>query len=119
MVETRPMELSKFVSDTIVQITSGVTDAAKRVQEMGGQVNPLQPGGYEDTARETKVTFSLNVGVESTKETGGKAKVAVFGQGVEGGAELTSKNTVDNRVAFEIVVQLPAAPRLKGPYADG
>lgn len=117
-MSAEPLELSSFVAETITQIAKGVANAAENVEVLGGKVNPrLNAGGVNNKSfyrvRDTEIEFDLVVGVEATKEGGAKAKISVFGQGVSGGGEVSSRNHATNRISFKIVAQLPATEPLK------
>ena len=114
------MDLKDFVSETLLSIISGVTDAQKKAKEHGAHVNPaglmrhttkIADNAIWDNRTNVyaqPVSFDIAVTAEETAEGGAKIKVltGIFGGDI--GGEKGTKNAVVSRVQFVVPVLLPA-----------
>lgn len=103
------MNLSDFVSDTLVEIMTGVVSAQKRWGEGGekGHINPLW-GGYTDGAKSIReVNFDVAVTVSDSESGDAKGGIKVLGIGEIGAT--TKGETVNSRVS-RIAFSVPIAP---------
>jgi len=104
------LELSEFVRETIVQIAQGLSEASEPVEKLGGAVNPLEHKNMGSRGiKETAIEFSLEIGAQTNKSASGKAKIAVFGQGMTADGEMSKASRSENRVNFTIYAQLPSS----------
>lgn len=75
------MELKEFVKEIFVQITDGVTEAAKICKEKGAQVNPLMKENTElahTQAGNSATVVKFHVGLCESSETTSKNGIGVF-----------------------------------------
>ena len=103
------MELREFVSQALVQILEGISDAQEStiVKETSAGVVAAGPGmrGERTTARD--VEFDVAITTQSGTETKGKAGLLVgtIGLGTQG-ASANSRDLV-HRIRFSVPVVLP------------
>ena len=113
------MDLKDFVSETLLSIITGVSDAQEKAKAHGAHVNPA--GLMRHTTKITDnaiwdnrtnvyaqtVSFDIAVTAEDTAQGGAKIKVltGIFGGDI--GGEKGSKNAVASRVQFVVPVLLP------------
>lgn len=111
------MDLKDFISQTLIQIAEGVSDASSKVQELGGQVNPhitsehkemgrhgiLWGGGRAAHIVEFDVALTVNSG------TGTKGGIGIFAGAINLGSsgESRAENSSVSRVSFTVPVLLP------------
>ena len=113
------MDLKDFVSETLVQIATGVKDAQAKVKELGGTVNPSLNCGHEvasklgflytrDSAMAPVVQFDVALTV--TEGTGTKGGIGVFAGAVNLGSSGQSNNEQSSvsHVKFSVPLTLPA-----------
>lgn len=115
------MELTQFISETLVSIVEGIADAQARTKDRGAFVNP---GGLMRTTSSVGensiwdnrtnnfarlVTFDIAVTVEEGTKTGAKIGVVagLFDLGAGGASE--NKQLAMNRIQFAVPVLLPAS----------
>ena len=113
------MDLKEFVSETILSVISGVSDAQEKAKEFGAHVNP---GGltrslsnisdnaiWDNTTNNyaQPVTFDVAVTAEDSATGGAKVKVLSGILGGDIGGEKGSKNVVASRVQFSVPILLP------------
>jgi len=94
------MELKHFISETIKQITDGILEGNKYVREKSKSIE-----GVRD--QYTKINFDIGVSVndEKTNEAGAKIAVAQV-INIGGGTSKNSKTTNENRVQFDLMIQV-------------
>ena len=101
------MKLQDFVTETLVEIVTGVREAQKAVDSLGGQINP-----YRGSAEATRdIEFDVEVSAEAG--TGTKGKLGVFVGPIAAGTQgqSDSKSSSVGRVRFKIAASLPTHPR--------
>jgi hypothetical protein len=103
------MKLDQFVSDTLIEIMTGVADAQHRWATGGkkGTINPVW-GGYEKGQQAVReVTFDVAVTV--SESTNGKVDggIKVVGVGVEAGLNKKAENSNVSRISFSVPVAPP------------
>lgn len=116
------MDLKEFVSETIVEIIEGISDAQKRLEGSGAKVSPsinklftaAQTGGTNMALGYAKgggliqmVDFDVAVtAVEGTETKGGIGVVAgIFALGSQG--KSTESNQSISRIQFKVPVCFP------------
>ena len=113
------MDLKEFVSETLISIITGVSDAQEKAKELGAFVNPSGlMRNIEKIANNTlwdnsnnnfaqPVTFDVAVTAEDTAKVGAKVKViaGIFGAAADG--ETGNKNSLASRVQFVVPILLP------------
>lgn len=110
------MDLKDFVSETLMQVVSGVVDAQTRVRSVGGAVVPLVRNPPEDiglygTTNDGKpvvlIDFDVSIAVqEGTATKGGIGVVAgVFTLGTQGQSNENTQTA--SRIKFRVPVALP------------
>lgn len=101
------MELAEFVEKSLLGITTGISNAQKKLGQTGGvgQVNPHDIIGalQEDVEFDVAVTAAQS---EAGKGQAG-AGIRVIGLGVHGEMSSESKNSVATRLRFKIPVYYP------------
>lgn len=104
------MNLSEFVSDTLVEIMNGVVSAQAQWTKGGqkGHINPVW-GGYEAGHKNVReVQFDVAVTVTEADSGGVKGGIKVLGLG-EIGAEgqKSHSNSQVSRIAFSVPIAPP------------
>jgi len=114
------MDLKEFVSETILSVITGVTEAQEKAKKLGAHVNP---GGltrnvsniadnaiWDNTTNNyaQPVSFDVAVTAEDTAKGGAKVKVLSGILGGDIGGEKGNKNVIASRVQFVIPVLLPS-----------
>lgn len=114
------MELKDYIAETLIQITNGILEAQKRLQDVDVIVNPSQTfgnkGDYWIGKKDLKGAVArrvqeveIKVGVISTEEAanegGAKVHLGVLNVGV--GAEEKGVERNENYVKFSIPVCFP------------
>ncbi len=114
------MDLKEFVSETILSIIAGVTDAQEKAQEHGAHVNPggltrntknIADNSIWDNSTNNyaqQVSFDVAVTAEDSAKGGAKVKVLSGILGGDIGGEKGNKNVIASRVQFMVPVLLPA-----------
>ena len=101
------MKLQDFVTETLVEIATGVRDAQTKVDELGGAVNP-----YRGSATAVQdIEFDVEVSAaEGTATKGGLGiLVGVLSVGTKGQSESSSRSA--GRIRFRVPIELPNPPR--------
>ena len=94
------MELKHFISETIKQITDGIIEGDRYVKEESKSTE-----GVRD--QYTKINFDIGVSVNDEKSSEAGAKIAVAQVlNIGGGASKNSKITNENRVQFELMINV-------------
>jgi len=114
------MNLQEFVTETIVQITTGIAKAQEKASEVGAVVNPsgykvekgellwkLEPMNSNTDRRGTLVEFDVAVAVLEGNEI--KAGVGIFAAAIGFGSQAQSEDTASTitKIKFSIPVFLP------------
>ncbi len=94
------MELKEFVKQTIIQITDGLREGHKYIQE-----NDFGEGVNDDKYKEVNFDVAVSTNEEETTGIGGKLSVAsVISFG--GKDEASSKSTNNSRIQFKIYLHV-------------
>jgi hypothetical protein len=113
------MDLKEFVSETLISIISGVTDAQVRAEEIGAKINPsglnknYNKGSDNAVWDESNnnyaqtIAFDVAVTAEDNEKAGAKVKVIAGIFGADANAEKGTKNSLVTRVQFSVPVLLP------------
>src|SRR5579872_6407528 len=109
------MELREFVSETIIAIVDGVTNAITEMeaQRKIGRINPVwspKEGEKVDWSNYTQpVEFDVAVTATDRLGTTGKGSIKIFNVGELGadGSKSRERSTV-SRIKFSIPISLPA-----------
>lgn len=113
------MDLKEFISETLVQIVSGVADAQEKAASVGGKVSPNLRGGqtalgshgflFAEGGAAQVVQFDVALTVkEGTGTKGGIGIVAgVVSLGSTG--QSNTENSSVSRVKFGVPIVLPSA----------
>lgn len=122
------MELKEFVSQTLISIIEGVTDAQKKSEEHAALVNPgglmrntsnVSANSIWDNRNNNyaqSVSFDIAVTAEDTATGGAKIKVLAGILGGDVGGEKGNKNSVASRIQFSVPILLPGHD-IKDPNA--
>jgi len=116
------MELKDFISETILQIVSGVIDATVKCKDIDVIVNPDVTVGKKDAfwipsnkkdyklvrrVQQIDMDICVTVTENESNELGAKAGIFVFAIGAN--SKGTKENKNENRVRFSIPVCLPVS----------
>lgn len=128
------MELKDFISETLVEITAGVVEAAEKLKQdkttRSVWVNPpiacKEEIGFTEEAQHSGVlgrvsahphlvvlAVDFNLAVTVSDETNGKISVLSAILGVGGSAGASTENKSINSVSFTVPISLPMQ---KNPY---
>ena len=108
------MESKDFIKQTLIDITTGVSEAQEAIKDSGAYINPkgFTGGealsiGFNDNSRNVqKIKMSVGVNaVENSEMKGGIGVITVFSAGLSG--KISDVNSVTNRIEFEIPISLP------------
>lgn len=115
------MDLKDFVSETLVSIITGISDAQVKTVDLRANVNP---GGLRRTTSKIdnnsiwdpdtnnfakNIIFDVAITAEDTAKGGAKVKVLSGILGGDIGGEKGSKNSVASRVQFSVPVLFPVS----------
>ncbi|TXC85526.1 hypothetical protein [Paraburkholderia azotifigens] len=104
------MELSEFITETLVQIQTGVRDEIAKQNALGvsGAINPVF-GDEVHAEHLQKVEFDVAVTVTVTDKSngGGKAGIKVFSIELGGELSKSAEQSTASRVKFAIPVVPP------------
>jgi len=113
------MNLKDFISETLLSIINGVTEAQEQANDIGALVNPggltINTKNISDNAiwdnttnnYAQNVTFDIAVTAEDSATGGAKIKVLSGILSGEAGGEKANKNSIVSRVQFIVPVLLP------------
>lgn len=113
------MELKEFLSETLLAIIAGVTDAQRKASEHGALVNPtglmrnvsnVSDNAIWDNSNNNyarTISFDIAITAEDTATGGAKVKVLSGLLGGDIGGEKGNKNSVASRIQFVVPVLLP------------
>lgn len=116
------MELQEFVSQTLVEISQGVSQAQKRLSDSGAMISPqvvqskaesTASVGYINTnyGMAQVVTFDVAVTVGDRSSAGGGIGVFSGAINLGGKGETSQENSPLSRVQFSVPVILPGGAR--------
>jgi hypothetical protein len=93
------MELKEFISETIKQISDGLTEGNKYIKETN------KGEGVEDKYKEVSFDIAVTTSDEDTVGVGGKVTIAkIFSAGAD--SESTSNKTQYSRVQFSTYIHV-------------
>ncbi|OZY84390.1 hypothetical protein CBP51_14360 [Cellvibrio mixtus] len=112
------MELQEFVSETLLQIISGVKNAQEKTNSFGGSVNPRITGSSEYAAQHGFLRtvgggpaqiVQFDVALTVTEGTGTKGGIGVFAGAINLGSsgQSANENKSISRVKFSVPITLP------------
>lgn len=111
------MDLKDFVSETLVQIVSGVVDAQARSEELGAKISPRLTGGanyavqHGFLAAEGGATqvVQFDVALTVKEGTGTKGGIGIVAGVISLGStgQTSEENSSVSRVKFGVPVTLP------------
>ncbi len=114
------MELKEFLSETLLSIIAGVTDAQKKAAEHGALINPtglmrnitnVSDNAIWDNRNNNyaqSISFDVAITAEDSATGGAKVKVLTGILGGNIGGEKGSKNSVASRIQFVVPILLPS-----------
>ncbi|MDB6102430.1 MAG: hypothetical protein JWO52_2429 [Gammaproteobacteria bacterium] len=115
------MDLREFVTQTLVQIVEGVSQAKSQLSTTGASVNPLLIGDYREMAKHGgglmleaggfAQLVEFDVALTITEATGTKGGIGVFAGAITLGSSGQSQqqNSSVSRVKFNVPMKLPDA----------
>lgn len=111
------MDLKEFVSETIVQIISGVADAQKQSESLGAKVSPKLTGssthgvqlGFLSAEGGATQIVQFDVALTAKEGTGTKGGIGIVAGIVSLGStgQSNEENASVSRVKFSVPVTLP------------
>ena len=113
------MELKEFLSETLLAIIAGITDAQGKASEHGALVNPTglmrnvnnvsDNAIWDNSNNNYARTISFDIAITAEDTATGGAKVTVLSGLLGGdiGGEKGNKNSVASRIQFAVPVLLP------------
>lgn len=94
------MELKEFIKQTIIQITDGLREGHKYIQD-----NKFGEGVNDDKYKEINFDVAVATNEEDTKGAGGKISIAnIISAGAKG--ESTTKASNVSRIEFKIFIHV-------------
>lgn len=122
------MELKKFISSTIEEISRGILEASENLSDTNAIVSPqdfqinskesqalgrTKPTHIPDhvgkgTRVVQKVDFDIAVTVDETDKTKAGGKISVLSIGLGGDLETSSKTGTNSRIRFSVPIVLPS-----------
>jgi len=115
------MDLKTFVTETLVQIVAGVSDAAGQIAQLGtnAQVNPHVTSTSYETGPARAVEFDVAITVSDESQSAGSSKAGgslgiLSVVGVKASAEIgensgsTQRNEAVSRVKFSVQLSQPS-----------
>jgi hypothetical protein len=114
------MNLSDFVSETLVEVQKGVQNAIRRCSDLetNGVINPVW-GDAEDASRSDirEVTFDIAL-TTVDKSTGGiTGGIRVMGIGVGGESKANAERSHVSRIHFSIPI-VPPVTTVERPHTE-
>lgn len=108
-MSSQSIELRQFVSDTIIQIINGVTDAQKHTEKSAASVNPRKyKSASSQMIKETQlIEFNVAVSVIEGDET--KGGIGVISSILMVGAQHTtgSESSTLSHIKFSVPISFP------------
>lgn len=114
------MQLKQFISETLIQIADGVSEAKPHFEELGGTVNPREfdevtgeviSAKYRSGRNNIRLLCNVQfeVALTSDNSTEGKAGIGVFWGEIGIGAKNaeSARDVSFNKVKFNVPIQLP------------
>lgn len=111
------MELSSFITETLVQIQQGVEEAIKQRKATPGAFGAINPAFGKDANAFSKhhvqqVEFDVAVTVSEKSSKAGKAGLKVFSAELGGEINKDAENSTVSRIKFTIPI-IPAGELVK------
>jgi len=112
------MDLSNFISETLVGIQKGVNDAIEKSksEKLTGVINPVLPRksnvGYTidnelNQSHIEKIQFDIAVTVDESKSSGADGSIKVMGISAGGDKGSTHSSATESRIQFSIPIIPP------------
>ena len=123
------MELKDFIKETLIEISTAISEANEQLSSVGGIANPkdvagpeydksnvygylLGPGEKQDYRRPVHlVEFDVSVTANDKSGTKGGIGVMVAGIGLGSQGQTEAESSVYSRLQFKIPVALPVGKR--------
>ena len=120
------MELKEFISQTLVQVAEGISEANQQLQNSDAVVNPpnvsvsrssdsqvygtIKRNYQSEFTPVQKIDFDVSVTATKGTETNGGIKIGIgtIGLGSEGRSE--NENQASNRIKFSVPMVMPYGP---------
>lgn len=113
------MKLNEFITESLNQIFTGISDSKRIASDHGFQVNPWIVTGKSDNTgvlidRETKtpvqiVDFDVAVTTAESEQSKGGAGILVACFGIGGQRCTDAANTIVSRIKFSVPIAYPRA----------
>mgnify|MGYP001240455631 CR=1 FL=1 len=113
------MDLRDFVSETIVEIITGVKDAQDKAQKLGGAVNPkltsnsdyASQHGFLRSSGGPAQIVQFDVALTIKEGTGTKGGIGIFAGAINLGSsgQSSNENSSVSRVKFSVPIILPSS----------
>jgi hypothetical protein len=102
------IDLSTFISETIISIVNGCKEANQSIDASMASVNPDLPG-YDSSPINLPIQVIFDVAVTAIERGKGSTgfQVKVLGIGGDARASLEGESQAVTRIKFELPVQLP------------
>ena len=122
------MQLKEFIKSTLTQISEGILEAQKEMENSEMIINPsgLASNQKGDKFLNTKgqryvQDIEINVGVTAIENEGDKAAIGIVTGLLSGGAQSSSENTNQtvSTIKLTIPVALPSTPTPEGHSNQG
>lgn len=106
------IDLQKFISETLVQIINGVTDAQEKAKQKGAYVNTSEKSdaaSYTWATTPTPRLIEFDIAVTTTESQNSQSGVGIFVAAVGLGGQTNEENAGSqiSRIKFSIPVILP------------
>lgn len=102
------MELEKFIEETLISVSQGVSKANLAVCEAfhdkdSVKIFGLEPGNDKSSGIGISFDVAITTQNDSKSQGGGKVKIAVFEANLSGGESIVNKNI--SRVQFNVSIK--------------
>ena len=104
------MELEKFITQTIVDITNGILEAQRNLEDTDVIINAYD----QDKLR--NINFDIATVTEKTKEIEGEVSAKIFVAGIDLEGKIGKSDSVTSRISFTVPVVLPNAHKVFKNY---
>ena len=96
------MELENFISESILQITTGLIKAQEQVSIYGVDIKTSGGDiGYSE------IDFDVAVTTKKSKDLGGEVKLSVLGIDLKAGKGGDKSDTIASRIKFSVQFSIP------------
>lgn len=113
------MDLKDFVSETLIQIITGITEAQRSTQNSGAVINPRLVGDWREGVKhglllaasgKSASVVEFDVAVAVKEEAGKRGGVGVLAGPIAfgGQGQTTSENSLSSRIRYCVTVELPS-----------